>query len=328
MLKFACLITGDNFDIVASETPASKKKIIALAIAVLIPSTIWLFNGFMLSFQVLGSGIYWAILTGMVCGSIVFLLEKLIIMANGNNWLTLIRICIGFLVAMLGSITLDEVIFKNDIDYSVSKLKDKVVGEAKMTENITFSDLNKLGELDAAIQISHVTSDEAQKVLIAEADGSGGSGNRGIGQITKLKSQNALQKKQALDILLIQKQKIIAAKDSNVNIAGLKAQSAFNEHALLIRIKALFNLIREDGYMMFVYILFTLLMFFFEFLVVVLKLTWNKTNYERKLEMIEEIGAKRIEFLKRRDSPLIDPGIYMPEFEKARIALSKPVNIL
>ncbi|MEO5777406.1 MAG: hypothetical protein ABIQ27_10900, partial [Flavobacterium sp.] len=48
------------------------------------------------------------------------------------------------------------------------------------------------------------------------------------------------------------------------------------------------------------------------------KLTWKKTNYERKLEMIEKIGQTRIEFLLRNESPLSDPGTYIPQFELAR----------
>lgn len=55
----------------------------------------------------------------------------------------------------------------------------------------------------------------------------------------------------------------------------------------------------------------------------IIKLTWNKTNYERRLEMIEEIGIRRIEFLLKKDSPAADPGYYLPQFEQARSAVKK-----
>jgi len=67
-------------------------------------------------------------------------------------------------------------------------------------------------------------------------------------------------------------------KNEAIKKAGLGMEKAFNENALLIRIKALFALVISDRYMAIVYTLFTLLMFFFEFLVVILKLTWKKTN--------------------------------------------------
>ena len=116
MLKTASFLTGDNYKMLATDTPASKKKVVAMAIAMLVPVLIWIFNGFMLSFQVLQSGWGWAIVTAIACGTIVFFIEKLIIMANGNNWLTLFRVCIGLIVALLGSIAIDEVIFKDDIN--------------------------------------------------------------------------------------------------------------------------------------------------------------------------------------------------------------------
>ena len=115
MLKTASFLTGDNYKMLAADTPASKKKVVAMAIAMLVPVLIWIFNGFMLSFQVLQSGWGWAIITAIACGTIVFFIEKLIIMANGNKWLTFFRVCIGLIVALLGSIAIDEVIFKDDI---------------------------------------------------------------------------------------------------------------------------------------------------------------------------------------------------------------------
>ena len=106
-----------------------------------------------------------------------------------------------------------------------------------------------------------------------------------------------------------------------------EAAVTFRENALLTRIKALFTIVVKDSYMLVTYILFTLLMFFFEFLVVILKLTWQKTNYERKIEMIEEIGQKRMEFLMRKDSPINDPGYFLPQLEESRKVLNKNISV-
>jgi len=318
MLKIACLITGDNYKSVAADTPASKKKIIAMSLAVMVPTLVWLFNGFMLSSQVLQTRVGWAILTAIVCGSIVFLVEKLIIMANGNGWLSLFRICIGLVVALLGSISLDEVIFKDDIDFSVAKIKQEAVVNAKTIENTTFSKLHNLANLDAEIQKAQIIFNHSDEIATAEADGSGGTGNRGIGNIAKLKYKKALDRKEELNKLLLKKQRFIDLKDSSVHISGVRASLAFNEHALLIRIRAMFQLIKDNGFMMFVYVLFTTLLFFFEFLVVILKLTWKKTNYEYKMEMIEEIGARRRAFLQKSDSPLLDPGNYISHYKTSK----------
>ena len=288
-----------------------------------VPTLIWIFNGFMLSYQVLNAGLGWAIFTALICGTIVFLIEKLIIMANGNKWLTFFRVCIGLIVAVLGSIAIDEVVFKNDIDISVANIKEKVIVDAKTEEEKTFNKLNHTTELDNEIEIAQAKYDAADANAIAEADGTNGTGNKGVGNVTKFKDQKAKERKQDMNELLIKQQSLEMTKKALISEAGTKAAATFQENALLTRVKALFALVIKDTYMLVTYILFTLLMFFFEFLVVILKLTWKKTNYERKMEMIEEIGQKRMEFLQRKDSLLTDPGYYLPQLEEARSALKK-----
>ncbi len=323
MLKTACTLTGDNYQLVASDTPASKKKITAMALAMMVPILIWVFNGFMLSWQVLETGLGWAVLTGIVCGIIVFFVEKLIVMANGNSWLTFFRVCIGVIVAALGSIAIDEVVFKKDIDTSVVKLKGKAIQQTRDEAATAFESEFGYAQLNATIASANSAYESAEKAVIDEANGTYGTGRRGVGKITALKDKKASERKAELDKLLAEKAKLDEKKQAIIVEAGNTRSTTYNENALLIRIKALFKLVKEDSYMLTTYLLFTLLLFFFEFLVVVLKLTWKKTNYEKKLEMIEEIGYRRMEFLKQKNSPLTDPGNYMPRFEMARQALKK-----
>ncbi len=327
MLKTACLFTGDNYTLLSADTPASKKKVVAMSIAMLLPTLIWIFNGFMLSFDVLKSSIGWSILVAILCGVIVFLVEKLIIMANGNRWLTFFRICIGLIVAMLGSLAIDEVIFKDDIDIRVARLKADAIAEAKIKEEENFNLLNDISAVDADINRAQTMYDNAVSLAIAEADGTKGTGNKGVGEVAKFKDRKAEERKQDLSKLILKKESFSNMKDSLVNLSGSKAATNFHENALLTRIKALFSLVKEDSYMLFTYILFSLLMFFFEFLVVILKLTWVKTNYERKLEMIEIIGKKRMELLQKPDSALLDPGNYSNQFDQTRFLLKKSTSI-
>lgn len=327
MLKTACFFTGDNYNLVAADTPASKKKVTAMAIAMLVPIMIWLFNGFMLASQVLESSLWWSIVTGLVCGTIVFLIEKLIVMANGNGWLTVIRICIGTIVGLLGSMALDEVVFKNDIDISVALLKESGIGDAKKAAAEHYMQLNEYSTLNKNIADAKLNFDNAEATAIAEADGTNGTKNRGVGNVTRLKNKKAEDRKADWVKLMTYKQQLDVEKENLVDLAGIKFMKSYNGNAFLIRIKALFRLVIEDAFMLFVYIFFTALMFFFEFLVVLLKLTWKKTNYERKMEMIENIGQKRIEFLLDRNSPLNDPSNFLPEFSQVRESLKKNLSL-
>ena len=53
MLKYSCVITGDDYLSIQNETPESKKKIKNYGIAVLIPVSIWFLNVLCLVSQVL-----------------------------------------------------------------------------------------------------------------------------------------------------------------------------------------------------------------------------------------------------------------------------------
>lgn len=323
MLKIACSFTGDNYKLLASDTPASKKKVIAMAIAMQVPVLIWVINGFMLSYKILEAGLGCALITALICGSIIFLIEKLIIMAKGNNSLTTFRICIGLVVAVLGSIAIDEVVFSDDIDLSVAGIKDQQVLAAKMEAANTYLSLNNMDSINKNIGIAQNKYDQAELTAVTEAEGSTGTHKFGLGKVAIYKDRKAQDRKSDLVELKNSYTKLTAGKDSAIELSRKKTESSFNEHGLLTRIKALFSLVSTDGYMATIYILFTLLMFFFEFLVVVLKLTWDKTNYERKLEMIEEIGMRRMEFLLKKESPASDPGQYLPQFEQTRDAVKK-----
>lgn len=94
-------------------------------------------------------------------------------------------------------------------------------------------------------------------------------------------------------------------------------ETRMHNDGLLIRIKALFNLVLNDWVMALIYGLFTLFIFSMELLAVLMKSGWRKTNYERKLEMMEEIGRKRMEKLLDHYASY-DSAMNIPEVLKAK----------
>lgn len=311
----------------ANETPASRKKVVAMAIALLIPTLIWGLNGFLLSYQVLNSSFGMAIITGLALGGIIFIIEKLIIMANGNKGLTLFRISIGAVIALLGSLIIDEVVFKDDIDLQVEKMKAGFISQEKSTSAAGYKSQIGYDSLLNGIAAAQLKFDKAEASAVSEADGTTGSGHTGLGKIANFKNQKAAARKSDLDGLLLKKEAYDLAIANTIDSSARQAENNFNGHALLIRIKALFEIVSQDNYMLVTYILFSLLMFFFEFLVVILKHTWKKTNYERRVEMIEQIGINRMNFLLGNSSPLKDPGNYLPQLDTAKRDLRKDYSL-
>jgi hypothetical protein len=120
MLKFYSLLIGENPEYTATFQPSSKRKITLFANCMLVPIILWFINGYLLVKNVLEGSFWMALLTATVLAFIIFLIERAVIMSNGSKSIAAFRVVLGFIVASLGSICMDEVIFEHDIDNQVA----------------------------------------------------------------------------------------------------------------------------------------------------------------------------------------------------------------
>jgi len=328
ILRIATAMTGEDYDMLSQDTPSSRKKVIGLAAAMTIPVMVWFLSGFMLAYNVLDKGLAVSLITATACALLVFLMEKLVVMSKGGVWMGVFRVCVGLVVAMLGSLAIDEVVFDEDIDHAVERLRSEQGIEASATASEDFKRLNGYGELEQRIKTAEERYEAAYEDVIGEANGTKGTLKRGVGDITRFKDKKALDRKSELDGLLRERDRLDATRTKYAESEKTKAMTEFTEKGLLTRIKALAGLIRTDGMMAFTYFLFTCLMLFVEFMVIIFKATWPKTNYERRLEMIEKIGERRMEVLMADQSPLYDPAYSGGEMREVRRITSKSGSLL
>jgi hypothetical protein len=123
MLKFWCILIGKDYETVLTYRKSSQDKIKLFGSIILIPVILWALNGFLMSREIFGSGIISSIGVGIVLGFIIYLIERSIILAQSNPVINRLRVILGLIVAILGSLTMDEVIFKNDIDNMMQTYK-------------------------------------------------------------------------------------------------------------------------------------------------------------------------------------------------------------
>jgi hypothetical protein len=315
MLKFACKITGDDYQMLKSETTPSRKKVIALAIAVFIPTLMWFITGFLMVYSVFEKPLVMALIAGFVAATMIFIIEKLVVMSTGSKLLVIFRLILAFLVAAIGSIFLDEVIFEKDITQQMAINRDKMVAEKKNEVLLAYNDQD--AAMNKLMQEKYEAWQQSLKIAESEADGSSGSGIKGVHAITRLKLANAATNQ--TDYLQAKNdwENLKAEKTAEQDKATAGVITNFENKALLQRIKAMFDLVKSDRYMMVFYILVTAILFTLEFLVVVFKVTMGKTNYERRLELIEEIGQRRMEKVRQNDLNHFEAGRYRPEYRKA-----------
>ncbi len=314
MMKFFCKISGDDYKMLVNETPESRKKVAALATVVFVPVIIWFVIGYLMSTQIMELTSLQGLFVAMVLAFLIFLLERTIIMANGNWLIKGFRIMLGLVIALLGAIFLDEIVFHKDIEYQLAKMlnveNQRTIDQIDMqyADEISVSRQN----IDRLYNDWQHAVDEARR----EADGTGGSGQRGVDGIARLKLEAASNLKDEYDRALANHEFLLS------RIEGMKkmvsANNDVSNDGLLIRVKALFTLVLNDWVMALIYLLFTLFLFSMEFLVVLIKMGWRQTNYERKIDMIEEIGRRRMEKIRNHDAGHFEPAMLDTYFINAR----------
>ena len=210
---------------------------------------------------------------------------------------------------------MDEVIFKHDIDNQVAQYIKNDVDNAVKSKVKEFN--NQLLQQQAVVAQKSSLWSESLKDAKKEADGTGGSGVANVGKIAKLKLGVAAQQEKDYMAENAKLQALNKSFETEKKHAALKAENELNGHALLIRIRALFDLIAKDKFMMIVYILFTTLLFLIEFMVVIIKMNSKKSIDEELEEARVELLRTKTRKTLNRASVLYDVEQYIPSVNRA-----------
>jgi len=116
-LKTGCYITGHNYGIIKNSSELSAKAVRKYLSAILIVSILWGFIGYSFAQRYLHTGIAGSIAAALVMIVIVIQIERQIILSVGRNKLVpVFRIIIGVVMAVIGSVIIDQIIFKEDVE--------------------------------------------------------------------------------------------------------------------------------------------------------------------------------------------------------------------
>lgn len=117
LLKFACFVIGYNYDIVKNSSEVSIRQVKKFLSAIIIISILWAFIGFVLVSRYFHGTTLVSILGAVIMLIIVIQIERQITLSVGKSlsakWF---RIIIGIVMAVIGSVILDQVMFKEDVE--------------------------------------------------------------------------------------------------------------------------------------------------------------------------------------------------------------------
>ncbi len=324
MNKFYSILIGENPEYTKTFQPASKRKIVLYATCLLVPVILWFINTYLLVRHVLEGSLLTAILAAFIAGLIIFLIERAILMSNGSKSIFWFRIVFGFIIASLGSISMDEVIFKHDIDNQVEIYRQAEIDNAASRAQKDFS--TQIANQETNVIIKRNEWNQALADAIGEADGTSGSRQKQVGRIALLKLDVAAKMEAAYDVESKKLELMVNNLDIAKTNAKIQAGSVFNGNALLIRIRAMFDLIANDSIMLVVYILFTLFFFGLEFLVVLIKIG-TKNSIDEDLEKARELllRAKTKNAIERSEL-FIQPEHYVHSVQSANDLVKRNVS--
>lgn len=298
MLKFYCFLLGEDYDLLKVQTPQSRRKIKQMGTAMLPVVILWFVIGFALGTHFLHWSVTLSSLLAVFFGGFILIIERVIYLSNGSKYLNLFRFGLGFIIAALGSLIFDEIIFTPDIQ------QEKIVMMAEDGAGIKEDRIAKLIEERASVVQRRK---EYENKLESEVNGTGGTGKRGYGQRSKalesrIKDLENHEVKLSHDIDHLEV-KVIEAKETRRElILSGKANSEF-----LLNIKALYRLIIKDPAIFCSWITLFIFFLLIEMLVVLMKWLTPKSSFEVCLKAQEAMTIHKVRSIETRHESMYDP---------------------
>ncbi len=295
MKKIAYLITGDDPAHLQKHTPYSRKKIQVLGWTLLLPAFLWFMTGALLAHSLLDLGWAQSLPIGLIMGGLVFVMDRSIVMVEGKRLLYWFRFLLAAFVSILGSAMLDTVLFNNDIDYYMQQ---------QLTAKADTAYADALAAAKPAIEERRTNTNQAyldwqarETIFQKEADGSGGSGRKGIDRIATAKRLQADIAHQ--EYLRLERQ--FSVLDSTSRVTAQQRKDAIlqqdGRNTILVKIESLHAYLQDHVTALIVYFLVLGTLLFLEILVLLVKVLSRKSSYEievERLEKLRELHTRRL----------------------------------
>jgi len=127
-VRFGCFITGWNRNILANCTEASHKALKKYTSSMLILILLWAFTGYCFADRYVGLQWWGCIIVALVFVIIVVQIERQIILTVVKNyWVVALRVLLAFIMAILGSTIIDQIIFGDDVDKEMIDIRTEEV---------------------------------------------------------------------------------------------------------------------------------------------------------------------------------------------------------
>lgn len=313
-IRFGCYITGYNYRLLNESGEASKKSLKKYTSALLIISIIWAANGFNFANRYLDAGVFASIISAFIMVVVVVQIERQIILTvRPKFWLKFFRTFLAILMAFIGSVIIDQILFSKDLD----ELRNQNIIYNQNHENEYNSAKNYFSERILVKSLELKNIDSNLNLLTAKISKSGGNQTISTGKIDTLTGKIVSKRDFSSDIspLISAQQALIKDKervDSDIKKTKKDSEDAYSEYqktkksdsgGFFGEINLLIEFITLKGLITWIIYFFWLVFFFvLEILVLVAKSTDDANDYERRVEYELDSNIKKIQFLSDKSS--------------------------
>jgi hypothetical protein len=313
-IRLGCFLTGINYDILIGCSELSVKRLLRYTSAILIVCLLWAFIGYSFANRYLKTDLSYSLIAAIISVFIIIQIERQIILTHGTNKVSFfMRSIIAFSMAIIGSVIIDQIILKEDIEQQKIIMLDEKVRRVFPARAELLR--GQIDEIDSAILFKEIERKELikeisdfptitiynRKIERQENAGLPDSLSRRTIKSTSSSSQIENPKITLLEPLDLQIQNLRGEKlkkDSLILVlrpvveAELMANVGF-----LDELNLTISLFQESKVAFMVWLLWFLLLFGLELFILANKWGDSETDYDAMIKRQAEIHFKRIELL-------------------------------
>lgn len=272
---------------------------------------------------------------GVLWGLLIFNLDRFIVSSmrkerkfNRELLTALPRILLAVLISIVIAKPLELKIFEKEINAELIIMNQQQLARQEAQVKIRFASTqdslkSEITALKQEIQSKVMMRDDLLRIAREEADGTGGSKQKNLGPIYKLKKENAVAVEKELEVMKISHEKRIATleqrlhKNDSTLTAQINAISQANMDGPAARIEAMSRLTQQNGAMWWAEWFIILLFIALETAPVFVKLISSKGPYDNLLKTEEHrFASGEIEDLASIHAEIKERNAGKPKIER------------
>lgn len=323
LLRFGCFLIGYNYSIVKNCSEISVKTVKRYTSALLIICLLWAFIGYSFTNRYLAGNTFISTIGAIIFIFLIIQIERQIILSiNPSRWLYATRTIIAVTMAVIGSVIIDQIIFQQDIELEkitfiearvnkaldsktkelrsqIQDLQDAIVKKEVERQNY----ISEIARNPTSIIYSTTSTNKIEKNVTIDPTGNNVTTEKSI-PVKVVNSSNVPNPKismiaplqQSINDLSIQKSK---KESALLNIRPQLEKDISSKVGFLDELEVMFSLITKSTVALMIWLIWFILLFGIEILILVSKSGETENDYDRIVKQHMTLQMKKLDLFER-----------------------------